>query len=131
MRSVARLSRRLTPDARGAALLEFAVLLPLFVLIVVGIMQLGHVLWIRTALQHAVEMAARCASVNTASCGTAAQVEAYAVTQAYGVIVPVDTFAASAAPCGNLVVATYDFAFQTTLFPSPSISLSARSCYPL
>jgi Flp pilus assembly protein TadG len=123
--------RGLASDARGATLIEFALLLPLFIALVVGIMQVGHVLWIQTALQHAVEMAARCASVNATSCGTVAQVQAYAATQAYGVILPVDTFTASAAPCGNQVVASYDFAFQMGLFASPSVNLSARSCYPL
>ncbi len=123
--------RRLAPGAQGTTLIEFALLLPLFVLIVVGIMQLGQMLWIQSALQHAVAMAARCASVNATNCGTVAQVEAYAATQAYGVVLPGDTFTASAAPCGNQVVAAYDFTFQTALLPSPSISLSARSCYPL
>lgn len=123
--------RRLISDRRGGAILEYALVLPVFLLIVVGIMQLGQMLWIQAALQHAVDMAARCASVNTVSCATAVQVEAYAATQAYGVAVPADTFTASTQPCGNQVVASYDFNTQTNLLPYTAVSLSARACYPL
>jgi Flp pilus assembly protein TadG len=123
--------RQVTTDRRGAALAEYALLLPLFVLIVVGIAQLGQMMLIQAALQHAVDMAARCASVNTTSCATAAQIEAYAATQAYGVSIPVDSFTASAEPCGNQVVAAYDFSVQTGLLPYTAVSLSARACYPI
>lgn len=118
-------------DTRGGALIEFGLLLPLFVLLLVGIMQVGQLMWTQAALQHAVDLAARCASVNTTACATPAQIEAYAVTQAYGLTLPNDTFTASAVACGNQVVADYSFNFETALFPSASISLSARSCYPL
>jgi Flp pilus assembly protein TadG len=123
--------RRLCTDIRGGTLIEYAVLLPLFVMITVGIMQAGQVLWTQAALQHAVDMAARCASVNTATCGTPLQVRAYALTQAYGVSLPANTFTASAQPCGNQVVAAYAFTFETMVFPAASLSLSARACYPL
>jgi Flp pilus assembly protein TadG len=123
--------RRLCTDIRGAALIEYAVLLPVFVMLTVGIMQAGQVLWTQAALQHAVDMAARCASVNTTSCGTVLQVQAYALTQAYGVPLPADTFTASAQPCGNQVVAAYNFSFETMVFPAASLSISARACYPL
>ena len=123
--------RRLPDDRSGASLVEFALLLPLFLLIVISLAQLGQILLTQAALQHAVDMAARCASVNTVSCGTPAQIEAYAATQAYGVTVPGDTFTASAAPCGNQVVATLDYSVQTALLPYRSVSLTARACYPL
>ncbi len=123
--------RHLRSNTKGGALLEYALLLPVFLLILVGITQLGQILWTQAALQHAVDMAARCASVNTVSCGTPAQIQAYAITQAYGVPLPNNTFTASAQPCGNQVVAAYPFAFETSLFPVASISLSARACYPL
>lgn len=123
--------KRLVADRKGGALVEYALLLPLFLLLVVGIAQLGQVLWIQAALQHAVDMAARCASVNTVSCATPAQIEAYAATQAYGVTVPGDTFTASAQPCGNQVVAAFDYSVQTGLLPYGSVSLGARACYPL
>lgn len=130
-RFTAQLVGRLAADRRGATLIEFAVLLPLFVLLVFGIMQLGQVFWTQAALQHAVEMAARCASVNTVTCGTAAQVQSYAATQAYGLAVPVGAFSVTTPACGNQVVASYEFTFPVAALISPALSLTARSCYPL
>ncbi len=117
-------------DTSGASALEFALLLPLFAFLLLGTMQIGHVFWTQTALQHAVERAARCASINTAVCGNVSQIQAYAATQTYGMTLPDSTFAVSVPPCGNQVEATHDFTFETALFPVPTVTLSARSCYP-
>jgi Flp pilus assembly protein TadG len=122
--------KTLLHDRSGASVVEFAVLLPLFMSLVIGLMQLGQMLWTQAALQHAVEMAARCASVNAVSCANAGQIQTYAATQAYGLTLPVATFTVTVPVCGNQVAANYAFLFQTILFPAPSINLSARSCYP-
>jgi Flp pilus assembly protein TadG len=114
----------------GLAALEFALLLPLFLLLVIGVMQLGQLFWTQTALQHAVQMAARCATVNTTTCGTATQIKAYAATQAYGMVVAPATFTVTTPTCGNNVAATTTFTFLTTLFPVSNITLQAQSCYP-
>lgn len=121
---------RIIRDRRGVSALEFAVLLPLFLSLVIGLMQFGQVMWTQSALQHAVEMAARCASINTATCGTPAQTQAYAVTQAYGLTVPAATFTASPAACGNQVLASFPFTLDIPLVALPALTLSARSCYP-
>jgi Flp pilus assembly protein TadG len=130
MRYPSDIVRQLPGDRRGLAALEFSLLLPLFLLLILGVMQLGQLFWTQTALQHAVEMAARCASVNTTACGTAAQVQTYAATQAYGMAVAPATFTVTTPTCGNNVAATSTFAFLTTLFPVSNITLQAQSCYP-
>lgn len=122
--------RRIARDARGVGALEFAVLLPVFVALVFGIMQLGQLYWTQSALQHAVEMAARCASVNATTCGTAAQIQVYAATQAYGLALPATTFTATTPACGNQVAASYAYAFPAAALVLPSITLTAESCYP-
>ena len=130
---LARICRSLTgfrSETGGAALIEFAVLLPLFVALVFGVMQLGQMLWTYAALQHAVEMAARCASVNSTTCGSAAQIQTYAVSQAYGLSLPAGTFAATTPACGNQVAAIYAFEFPVAALVSPSVTLTVRSCYP-
>jgi Flp pilus assembly protein TadG len=53
-------------DIRGSALIEFTVTFPLFLLLMFGIFQAGLLLFTYTGLQHGVERAARCASVNYA-----------------------------------------------------------------
>ena len=122
--------RRLARHDGGTSLVEFAVVLPLFMMLIFGIMQLGQMLWTLVAMQHAVEMAARCASVNATTCGTASQIQTYAGTQAYGMTLPSGTFTATTPACGNKIVAAYTFQFQTALFSPMSVALSAQSCYP-
>ena len=114
----------------GLAATEFAMLLPLFFTLVLGLIQVGQIFWTQTALQHAVEMAARCASVNTAACGTSTTIQSYAATQAYGMTLPTGIFTATTPACGNQVVASYPVSGFTSLVPIPTVTLSARSCYP-
>jgi Flp pilus assembly protein TadG len=122
--------RAVLRDRSGISALEFAMLLPLFLSLVIGLMQFGQVMWTQSALQHAVAMAARCASINAATCGTPAQIRDYAVTQAYGLTVPAATFTASTLACGNQVLASFPFTLDIPLVPLPAVTLSARSCYP-
>jgi hypothetical protein len=56
--------KRLRDDTRGAALIEFSVTLPFFLLLMFGLIQAGLLLWSQAGLQHGVEVATRCASVN-------------------------------------------------------------------
>lgn len=131
MRLAVRRLRRLWADRSGASALEFGLLLPVFVPIMFGIIQLGQVFWTQTALQHAVEMAARCATINSTTCGSTSLTQTYAATQAYGITFPDGTFAAATAACGNQVTATYSFPVTVAAWFAASINLSAKSCYPL
>jgi len=123
--------------ARGAASAVEAgfLLLPLFMFIY-GICEFGRALWTQSALQYAVEAAARCAAVNPSSC---ANVPSYAATQAYGLTIPSQDFIySSGASCGitgytkgSQVTASYAFRplVTQTLVPL-SVTLSAKSCHP-
>jgi Flp pilus assembly protein TadG len=51
-------------DTRGGALVEATVTIPLFLSVTFGLVQAGLLLWSQSGLQHGVELAARCASVN-------------------------------------------------------------------
>jgi Flp pilus assembly protein TadG len=145
--------QRLYRDERGAALIEFTVVLPLFLSLTFGIVQAGLMLWTQIGLQHGVEIAARCASLsdiaihhggldptaNPTPCYTsknnatanASIVQSYAANNSWGLNPPASVFsvnsAAPACPGGNLVTATYPFTALTYLF---SITLTAQSCYP-
>jgi Flp pilus assembly protein TadG len=122
--------RRLWTDEGGGSLAEFAILLPVFLPLLFGTVQLGQLFWTQTALQHAVEMAARCATINATSCGSASTTQTYAATQAYGLTFPTGTFTATSPTCGNQVAASYAFPFITGWFPA-TVTLKAQSCYPL
>src|SRR6476660_4948679 len=56
--------QQLYRDERGAALIEFTLMLPLWLSLTFGIVQAGLMLWAQIGLQHGVELAARCASLS-------------------------------------------------------------------
>jgi Flp pilus assembly protein TadG len=103
--------KQIRDDTRGNALVEFTVTFPIFLLLMFGLAQAGLLLYAQSALQHGVEMAARCASVNYAanklglnqscftvggvalapSTVTTSTIEQYAAENSFGLIKPVST----------------------------------------
>ena len=59
-----KVANKIWRDERGATALEFAILAPVFFLIIFGIIAFGLLFWTQVGLQHGAEMAARCASIN-------------------------------------------------------------------
>lgn len=68
--------RRLAHDKRGVAAVEFALLAPVFLALLLGAMETGRLLWVRSMLQFAAEEATRYALVRTDA--TTAAIEAIA-----------------------------------------------------
>jgi TadE-like protein len=56
--------RLIRDDTWGGTLVEFTVTLPVFLLLMFGLIQAGLLEWTKAGLQHGVEVATRCASVN-------------------------------------------------------------------
>ncbi|HYM04783.1 MAG TPA: TadE/TadG family type IV pilus assembly protein [Stellaceae bacterium] len=121
-------ARRLFRDASGATAVQFAFILPMFVVVIFGIIESGRVMWLQNALSFAVEGAARCAAIDTKNCGTAAQVKSWAASQS-GATFPTSTFSLSTAACGKLVTANYGV---NLLIPevTPALTLTAQACHP-
>jgi len=117
-------------DVRGVTAVEFAVTAPVFFLMIFGIIEAGLLLWTQLGLQHGVELAARCATVNTTLCNNVSSIQNYASQQSFGLNPSPGTFTSSTAACGNQVTASYTFEFITFLFPMPSIALNAQACFP-
>ena len=116
-------------DVRGATALEFALCAPAFFMLVMGIVELGLLVWMQLALQQGVEAAARCASINKTTCSTASQIQSYASTQTYGLTPPVGTFTVTTPACGNQVAASYTPTYLPS-FPIPTRTLTAQACFP-
>src|SRR5436309_333079 len=117
-------------DKRGATAVEFALTVPFFIAFLLAIMDGGMMMWTQLGLQHGAEMAARCAAVNTTSCGSDTNIKSYAAAQAYGLSVTSAAYSVSTAACGKTVTGNYTY----TLFLSyvgivSSVALSAKSCY--
>ena len=65
-------------DGRGDAAIELAIVLPLFLLFIFGILQLGYIMWGYISLEYALSYTARYAFVHPTS--TSAQLKNYAAS---------------------------------------------------
>lgn len=122
----------------GGAALEYAIILPALLMFVLGLLDCGRLLWTYTTLSHAVEAAARCAIVNTTSCGSATTIASYAASQAFGLGLASSAFTVTTPTCGTQVNGALTFTFMIPWFygtapfgSSNSMALSAMACYPV
>lgn len=122
------LLRSLWREQRGAAAVEFVLILAPMVMLTIGAINLSLMLYTVSTLNYAVEDAARCSTVKTTICTNQATTSTYAKTRYKGPVAP--TFTRSSAACGNRVVGTANYKF-TTGFTTTTIPLSASACYPL
>lgn len=118
---------RLRREEKGAAAVEFVLILIPMVMLTLGAINLSLMVYTVATLNYAAEDAARCLSVKKTTC-TTASVNAYGRGRYTG---PGEaSFAASSATCGNRVVGTVAYVFTTGL-TSTIIPLSSQACYPL
>lgn len=128
MIAFARRSRRALADRSGTAAVEFAMVLPAFVVLIVGAIWTAQLLYAASSLRYAVEAAARCAAVNTTTCTSNATTQTYASGKYYGPVSPAPTFVASSAACGQNVTGSLTFTLNTGV-TSISVPLSASACF--
>lgn len=120
---------------RGAAGVEYGLILPALLLFIFGIIDIGRLMWTYTTLSRATEAAARCGAVDMNNCATVAQIQTRAVNEAWGLTVTTSAFTPTVAGCGVQVVGTYSFAFAIPALvgasPLGAITLQATACYPV
>ena len=121
-------ARRLSSCRRGSAAVESAFILPVLLLVLLGIFELGRIAWTQSSLTFAVQEAARCASVRPDLCGTSAATASYAAKRAAGLSIPASAFTLTTAPCGKQVRAEVDH--RIILYPifRAAPKLSAQHC---
>lgn len=126
----------------GVTAVEFAFVAPAFLMLLFGIMQLS--IWVLSAVsvQHAAELAARCAAVKSSACGctsagcSVAGVQRFAASQVVAFDVPTETFAiagvgvADASCNGVKVSAAYTPFSFTAGWGIPTYTTNASACYP-
>lgn len=64
--------RHIRRDTRGATLVEFALISPVIVLMLMGLFDMGHNYYVQSQLQGAIQYAARESTIETAQAGTKA-----------------------------------------------------------
>jgi Flp pilus assembly protein TadG len=115
-------------NENGSGAAEFVLVLIPFTALIFGIIGVSLMFYANQTLQYAAEDAARCYSVNSATCGTTGATQAYAATRYSGPnIAPV--FVATPTGCGHTVAGTANFPLNAVLV-SITVPLSATACFP-
>lgn len=144
-------SQSLAAACGGAAIIEFALVAPMFLALVFGSIEYGRLLWTQQALQQAAIAGARCmaiaqGAIQSSSCAaggsySAASTKSYIETIASGwglSVTDLDIALNNAATCGGasgLSQVTVTNTFNTpvpqiVLLASAGTSLTATACYP-
>jgi Flp pilus assembly protein TadG len=125
-------------DERGATIIEFGLVLPLLLMALFGLIEGARLIWMDQALDHAAYSTARCRTIASAACDSAAKQVSYAVqrARANGVkVAAANVVIDPAATCGGStgglsVTLTVPFASPVArLLPLPA-TVRGRSCLP-
>jgi Flp pilus assembly pilin Flp len=115
-------------NQEGTTAVEFAIIAPLFILLVIGTIGLCFALFLVGSLHFAVEDGARCASVKTTICSDATSTIAYTQSRYLGPNVS-PTFTYASAACGKSVSASISYSMDVG-FKTFVIPISATACFP-
>lgn len=122
--------RRLLTNARGATIVEFALVAPIFIMVVVGGINLSMLGFSAASLRYATEAAARCAAVKTSVCSNVSTTQAHASANFTKLSSAPATFAVTMnASCGKQVTGTLNYVAETGL-GSFTVPLTTTSCFP-
>jgi len=134
------LASRLGRRDEGTVAIEFAMVFPLFIAMLFGIVEFGRYLWADNTLRHAVQEGARCAALHCcesvgATCETP---EEFAAQRAAGLNVSAGDFLLDNQVCGMRMRAGsagngVDFSFvagEILGIAGMELQLRAEACYP-
>lgn len=120
--------RRILNDDIGATAVEFAIVAPIFLLLVIGMLYTCLLLFTMGSMQYAVENGARCAAIKKTVCADVATTISYTNASYYGpVTAPVFTYSTPA--CGHQVSGSTDFGYDIGI-KKLMVPLAASACYP-
>lgn len=122
---------RLPADIRGATAVEFALIAPILLSLLLGAVEAGRFIWIDAALDHAMREAARCASLDPEGCTTAtmvARIDDHLTRLGIPVQAGQADLSLAKEPCGTRVSLALPYPpLVSGLWPSPPM-LSADAC---
>jgi Flp pilus assembly protein TadG len=117
-------------DCRGSVLVEFAIVFPVILLVIIGGLDLGIAMVSDMRLEFATEAAARCFAngfppINNPTCPTAAATAIYAAAR---MGISPSNFSVARTASDGCVTASYTY---TPMFLPYAIPLGANACYPI
>ncbi len=126
---------RLWSARRAASAVEFALVAPVFLTITLGVVEMGRAMFIKSALQFAVEETARYALVNSsASTSTLATYAATSLANS-GATVTGATFSVTQETTGSRtymsITGSYAFSVIIPIVAIPDVTLNAKSRVPI
>ncbi len=122
-----KLTRKFLFSCSGAIAAEFALVLPVLLLLIFSTIGVSAMMYANAGLNFAAQDAARCMAIKTTVCpGTS--VQTYGASKYVGPPLASLTFTGSTPACGRQVVATGTFNFMTGL-GTLSVPMSATACY--
>jgi Flp pilus assembly protein TadG len=121
--------RHLWNNQRGATAVEFAIVGPVFILLLIGILYLCMCLFVAGSMHYAVEEGARCASVRTTVCSDETTTVAYTQSHYYGPSSPTTFTYDPAATCGHSVSGSINYLVDLGL-KQIIVPITAAACFP-
>ena len=119
---------RLRADAGGSTVVEYALILPVMLALVIGMMEIAWLGWAKATLDYATAEAARCGIVRTDICGTTALIQSYGASQAAGLNLSAASFTVTNASCGLMVSAQAGAGFIAYILPATLPKLTSQAC---
>lgn len=113
----------------GAAAIEYAFILPIFVMLVMGVISTAQLASAINGMHFAAQEGARCWAVNTTACGTTSAAATFAAAKYNGPDVR-PRFTAGTADCGRTLTVTGSYTLELGV-SELNVPLSAVACYPV
>jgi Flp pilus assembly protein TadG len=126
------LFRRFRRDNKGVVAVEFALIIPVFLVMVFGTLEIGNMLYAKSTLQHGVETAGRYAMVHISATVAEIEQEALAKTDHLNTLNPTFTVGQSTVdgvPFAD-ISASAIYTLMTPFFTGATINLSSSISVP-
>jgi TadE-like protein len=121
--------RNIGGDERATSAIEFAIVGPVFIMLLIGIFFLCMGLAVAGSMHYAVEEGARCASVRTTVCTDNDTTIAYTKQHYFGPSSLPSFIYDSGAPCGHSVTASINYVVDLGL-KQITVPITAAACFP-
>lgn len=130
---------KLRRSVAGAAIVEFALLAPVFLALLFGVVEFCRIMWVRQVVAEAAFKSARCASMGLADCQGASNIQAYAVARAAKSGVRITTSEVTptlSTDCNGYTANRVAIAHRVSspvarFIPSVPTTLSSQACFPV